>query len=73
MDLGPPEAAMSCTEEIVWPTLTGWAMVRCWKTGPHDIHTDSNGAPLCTTDEARFMREQHALCAAPRRWTGLIA
>jgi hypothetical protein len=50
-----------CTEEIIWPTLTGWAMVRCWKTGPHDTHTDDHGAPLCTTDEARLMREQHAL------------
>lgn len=64
-----------CTEEIIWPTLTGWMVMECWKTGPHDIHTDSNGHAFCTTDEARFMREQHRLITdgVQRTWTGLIA
>lgn len=62
-----------CTVEVLWPSATGWRLHDCWAVGPHDVHTDSNGAPLCTTDEARFMREQHALCAMPRRWPGLIA
>jgi hypothetical protein len=62
-----------CTVEVLWPSPTCWRLQDCWAVGTHDVHTDSNGAPLCTTDEARFMREQYALCAEPRRWPGLIA
>lgn len=65
-----------CPADIVWPSLSGcWTQQRCWAVGPHDVHTDSNGVPLCTEDEAAFMRDQHRLCTdgLRRSWPGAVS
>lgn len=54
-----------CVKEIIWPTLSGcWQMIYCWAVGPHEMHTDGNGAPLGTDTDVAWMAEQHRLCTA---------